>query len=494
MSDLGVFFIWAGLYALLLAGLSVWARRGNRTSRDLLISETRPVGILALVFTFAATLMSAFFMVGMPGFSYAHGTLLWPYVIFGDIFSLLLLFLLGKRFYVRLVELRSSGQADLISPLEVIFPDRSSRVVFVLFTSLFIVPYLGVQIAGFGRLLSVTSDGTISLIAAAAIPLVFIWIYSAVSGIRGIIFTDVLQGALLIVGALVVAIALFSTAFGFTFEGVSSFVGKLVEGSPEHLGSPGPVGFGTFPVLFSSFLMFSAIMITQPQFLTRLMLIRPEDSDRYLKNLILGLGIALSVFGLPILLIGMIGVTEFPDLATGDQLFGNVLNSIFPGPVAIGFTVVVLAAAMSTADSILYAIGHMIYRDVLANVFGVGRADVSAMIVVRLTLLILAIFALIIGLSSSTLIVQLSALTFAGCLQLVPAIVGGLWDKLYTSAAGVASMLSGVIVVLFGGLADIAWPFGFMPAVYGLIAACVVYLAMSRLLPKFGHIATEVQE
>ena len=481
MTNLQWFYTFGAAYIFMLFAIAFFVKDKSASSIDFFLSQKRPFGIVALVFTFSATLMSAFFIVGMPGFAYTHGAILWPYVIFGDVLGLLGLFFVGRRILTLKRELELAGQT-IVSPLQVISPSRSGRFAILLVTGIFILPYLAVQISGFGRVIESTSGGSIDFLSAAVGALAIIWIYSSISGIRGVVYSDLAQGIILLGAALIVS-GVFIVG---NFSGPIDVLKQVADISPGHLRSPGPKGLGSFPVLFSSMIMFAAIMISQPQFLTRYVLLGTEKSTEYLQGMVIGLGIALAILTIPILFLGLGGVVVYPNLGSGDSLMGQVLADNFSGWAAMAMSVAILAAAMSTADSILFSIGQMISVDVLQDHFGLSRTDTSSLFAARIVIFLIAIGALVFGVLNNQLIVQLSTLTFAGCLQVVPAIIGGLWHRSAWAYSGALSAIVGVLSLFLLRSVDSTNLLGFHAAIPSLAIGASVYLG-SDFIVRWAH-------
>lgn len=143
-SSIGLF--WLILYLVSLVAI-IWYSKRKQNSSDpagksilkkrvsFYLGGTTPFHRVPLIFTFAATLFSAFFMIGLPGFLYTHGIGTWPYVIFGDVLGMLLLYYVGKR----IILLQTP---KTVSPLELIFNNSFSKILFVIITTIFILPYL----------------------------------------------------------------------------------------------------------------------------------------------------------------------------------------------------------------------------------------------------------------------------------------------------------------------------------------------------------------
>jgi SSS family solute:Na+ symporter len=447
MSDFSWFFIWLAIYLALVVGVSLIRKADLVNPADYYLSRAFPLSVLMLVFTYTSTLFSAFFMVGIPAFVYTHGLGTWPYVIFGDVVGIAGLYFFGKRFLVLQAVAKRDG-CDIISPLELICPSPSASVIFVLATSVFIIPYLAIQITGVGRLFASASAGAIPFLGGNALVLIVMLYYSLVAGIRGVVYSDFIQGLLLFLGAGLLAGYLVGGKHG----GVEAILTSTYSSNRALFELPGPRGLFTTWTLISSFVLFAAIPVTQPQFLTRYLMV---FRLRKLKGVALGMGVLIAVGTLPAAMIGLAGVLSHPGLRNADDLVGLLLRANFSPAVSSLFWICVLAAAMSTADSILFSMGLYFSRDVYARLIAKDSNTASQAIVGKIFITAITLVAFLVSLSGSDLIVQLWRMSFAGTLLLLPAIVGGLWCRGAWRHSASVSMLGGIGVFFllrtFGG-------------------------------------------
>lgn len=468
----GAFFLIA--YVLSLAIIVWYARRqtDDRTIQDFYLATGKPLGLGVLIFTFSATLFSAFFMVGLPGFIYTHGIGTWPYVIFGDVLGMLGLFYVGRQFVRRRAEFGRE-----LSPLEMICPSREAKLAFVIVTTVYILPYLSVQISGVGRLVESASGGAIPLAAAAAGTLLIIYLYSLFAGIRGIAYSDTLQGLLLIGSAWIVGGYI---AFG-QHDGPVALLRVAVQDAPMLMDVPGPRGLFTVGALVTSCVLFASLPITQPQFLTRYLVIESKGAERYLAGIALGMGALIAVGAFAVIPVGLNGALAFPGLSSGDELLGRSLAEYFPSWFGALFTVGVLAAAMSTADSILFSLGQMFGHDIYDEFIAGERNAVHSLIATKTFILGVAVVALVLGLSSSELIVRLSALSFAGMLHLAPVVIGSLWAKDPWRHSSTWSIVTGATAFIgFQSYNPLQFA-GLGPAIAACIVSAVVFAATMGL-------------
>lgn len=445
----------------------------SKTS-EFYLSSSKPLKLPVLILTFAATLFSAFFMVGVPGFLYTHGLLTWPFAIFGGVFGMIGLYHVGKK----ILQVRKKF-GDHISPLELFLKTPLSKLIFIVSTSIFILPYLAIQISGFGKLVESATQGNIPFIIASGSGLLIIFIYSLLLGIKGIAISDFFQGTLLLISAAV--LGYFMTYI--EFNGPRDLIDTVYKYNPNLFTIKGAKGIFTLGAVISGGLLFASVPVTQPQFLTRYLLIKDEKGLQYLKNIAIGMGLLLVIGTFSILPVGLGGAAIFPSLESGDLLVGHFLNESLPAWFGGIFTVGVLAAAMSTADSILFSLGQMFSRDIYRGIFNKKATEKAELLAGKSFIFLIATIAFLFGISSSNLIVNLSSLSYAGTLQLLPTVIAGLWFPNSWKHASTISILSGTICLFVFLKINPLNSYGIHPGISALIIGTLAYV-LSHFIAK----------
>nr|WP_240511841.1 sodium:solute symporter family protein [Paludifilum halophilum] len=198
---------WGGLFFMLISYALVYyigavtAGKKSDNLSDMMLGG-RQVPIWISMFTMAATWVGGGYINGTAESSYASG-LVWVQAPWGYALSLII----GGIFYAR--KMRRYQFTTMLDPLEARFGDRVTGVLFLpalageIFWSGAILTALGTT---FGTILGL--DFTTSIILSAAIAVA----YTVVGGLWSVVYTDVLQFGIIIVGLyLVVPFALGET-------------------------------------------------------------------------------------------------------------------------------------------------------------------------------------------------------------------------------------------------------------------------------------------
>ncbi|AGB30515.1 Na+/solute symporter [Natrinema pellirubrum DSM 15624] len=185
-----------GYLLLALAVGLVAYRLTDRTAEDFYLAS-RTLGTVVLLFTTFATLLSAFTFFAGPNVAYAQGPewILVMGLMDGIIFAILWYvigykqWLLGQRYgYVTLGEMLGDR-----------FGSPYLRGLVAGVSLLWLFPYVMLQQVGAGTALEALTEGAISYAAGAGLITAFMILYVVAAGMRGIAWTDTLQGVFMLV-------------------------------------------------------------------------------------------------------------------------------------------------------------------------------------------------------------------------------------------------------------------------------------------------------
>ncbi|EFC91219.1 Na+/solute symporter [Dethiosulfovibrio peptidovorans DSM 11002] len=442
----------------LLGSLVSWqARRRSGSGLSDYFLANRAVGGFVSALTYSATTYSAFMMVGLVGLTYRTGVAALGFEFTYLIFTVLLLVLFAPRYW-------AAGRAfDLVSPTELLSFRYGSRKVGFAAACLclvMLIPYASVQLMGVGYLLETLSGGAIPFVAgsgaAALIAVTF-----CLAGMRSVAWTDSLQALVMFVASLLL------TAFVVIRFFPDGFVLAVSE-NPDLL----KVNW-SLPMYLGLTLPWAFFAVTNPQVVQRLY--TPEN-PRSLRNMILG----FSGFGLIYTLIcGLLGFSVAiinPGLENADRAMPVLLSQV---PVALGLvvTVSIMAAAVSTLNSVVLTLSSMFGRDV-ARPLSPGMSEEGELHVGRLMIPVVAVACFLFAQFRFDLIVVLSAMASGGLLMQLPAVLGAFFWRRGTAWGALSSLVIGGAVVAGLSLAGLK-PMGQWPALWGLAISSVTFVVVS---------------
>jgi SSS family transporter len=275
---------------------------------------------------------------------------------------------------------------------------------------------------------------------AIGIALVIVMLYTSVGGFVSVVRTDVIQGVLMMIGAVTIFYFVTSAAGG---------VGALVELSemPSKDFLFDLNGGIPFVVLLGIALSGSLKLIVDPRQTSRFYALKDEASLRQ--------GMWAAVIGLTIVQLCLYPVGIYAHLLMSgvtdtDLIIPTLVNdpSVFPIWAGDFLFIAIIAAAMSSMDSVLLVAASTFYKN-LVQPFNLSSAQIFPLAWTRAAVLLLAVISAGFALNPPGDILAITIFSgslYAACF--FPAVVCGLyWQK--GSAVGVlASMAVGVATLL----------------------------------------------
>ena len=390
------------IYVAVLIFLSFQARTKERNTKSYFLAGSN-LGAFLGFFTFAATLFSTFTLLGMPDFFRNHGIGAWIFLAVSDAVMVFGIIWVGYHFRKRASQSDYLGMSGYLSQRY-----NMSWAGYIAFFGafVFLTPYVAIQIRGVAIFLNAAFPDVLPMwVWAAGIVLIMV-VYSEIGGLKAIIYSDVLQGILLLIAIWVIGITCLNKV-----GGLESMFDQVEAKNAALLSTPGPNGLFSFQFLVSSAVAIVLLPFTQPQVSTRLAIMKDHRS---LYRMAVGLGIFAILIILPTAFLGMYGAIQYPDESTADFL-GNTLirdqSVIIAALVMIGL----VAAAISTSDSQIFALGGEI-RSLLKG------EDQRMMRISRICIAVFALTALIFAILSSDQLVLLARTSFAGTSIMAPMI------------------------------------------------------------------------
>lgn len=460
----------AGYFAFLLYG-ALKGRRSSGGSTAEMIQARGGIATTLLFLSYSATLFSTFTLVGVPDFFRKHGIATWQFIGVTDVAMGFVVLWFGAR-YRRVAEKENIRSVSALLTRR--YPGGFARLVYILGIFVFLAPYVAIQIQGVSGLLAAITPDSVPLpswLWSVAI-LLLIGVYSWVGGFRAIVYSDVAQGLILLTVIWVVAVTLTQSAGGLSqvFEGARA-------ANAELMSAPGPSGLMSAQFVFASFLAILWMPVTQPQLTARLAATR---SHRVLPTMALGIGVFAFLILLPTIVIGLIGATRYAELGTGPFLAQVLIAEQAPliGALAV---VGLLAAAMSTADSQLFALSS---EAQIARSGSEERLDLKAN---RALIALFALGCLALSLFASADLATLARVSFAGTALLGPMIVLAVWS------AGRRSLLSPAFALAALAL-FLASSFGYAPRTLGPLRLDLALFAAGALLALAEGVLTRARQ
>lgn len=460
--------IWGiAIYVVISLAVAWLSRSGPASSMSGYFLGDRGMGGVVSALSYSATTYSAFMMVGLAGLTYRGGVgaLGFEIVYFAGV-TLVAIF--GPRFW------RAGKRHGFVTPYEMLGVRYGNKWVAILagVTSLvFLIPYSAVQLSGVGYLLSGMTAGQISFGTGILIATVLAILFSYIAGIRSVMWTDSLQAGVMILASTAVCVLVVAELGGFF-----TMFDRIAQASPAMLQVPGP-GLFTFATFLGMTLPWFFFAISNPQVSQRLFM--PASLGALRRMLIIFLCFGL-IYTIVSVLWGFSAFLAFPDLERPDLATSTLLSSEFVPPV-LGVIVMIgiMAAAVSTIDSILLTLSSVFSRDVYGNLTG-DRDDARQLKIGKLVIPAISLLAMGFAAMEFSMIAILSVATSVGLVVIVPATIGAFFWVRATAAGAIASILGGVAFVVGMYLTGNSL-MGLNAGVLGFPVASLIFVAMSLL-------------
>lgn len=403
--DLFILSIVILIYLLMVGYVGYVAWKRTKSSEDYLVAgrNTHPY-IMAL--SYGATFISTAAIVGFGGTAGVYGMgLLWltflniivgifiAFVFFGkrtrkmghNLNALTFPEFLSKRFNSRFIQYFSGIVIFVAMPL-----------------------YASVVLIGMARFVETTLgiNYTFALIAMAVI----VAVYVIFGGIRGVMYTDALQGTIMFFGMLFLLVSTYWLLGGVIhanelLSGMSAMV-------PKAAAATGATGWTSMPITGSPFwwtLVSTLILgvgigvLSQPQLVVRFMTVK---SNRELNRAVLIGGVFIAMMTGTAFIVGALSNVYFMQHSgqlaiqaaggNADKIIPLFISAAMPLWFAYIFMIALLSAAMSTLSAQFHLQGTALGRDIYQAI--ARKTGGSSVRVARIGILIAVVIAVILGL------------------------------------------------------------------------------------------------
>lgn len=439
--------IFGAIYVGLLIVASLSSYKKGRSVEDFMLAGSN-IGILLGVLTYAAALFSTFTFLGMPDFFRRHGIGAWIFLAVSD--GAMVFFILWFGYHIRM-KVRQLGFRGVAGMISKCYGNKWSGYTIFLTAFLFLIPYVGIQIQGIAIFMGAAFPDFIPSWGWAVSIVVVMLIYSEIGGLKAIVYSDAIQGLLLLIVLWLIGYNCMSD-----FGGLAKMFDQIEVDNVALLSTPGPEGLFTAQFFIASMIAIVMIPVTQPQLTTRLVVMKSMKSMHLM-------AVAVGAFAIlvitPTIFIGMYGasflkemLTDIPLAQQASLFFEETFLYRQPNFVAALALVGLIAAGLSTTNAQIFALGSELR----------GLLNMDEKIVMRITKIGIFIFAIIALVFSELIkdqIALLARVSFAGTALMGPMILLGiLSDRKVSSFIIIASFVGLIIFLLsLGGIIQVSY-------------------------------------
>ena len=463
----------ATILAIVAVGAGVGFLAGVRRRMDLeqWTVAGRGFGVLLMFLLMAGEVYTTFAFLGVSGWTYSRGGptlyvlayLTLAYVV--SFFILPCIWELGRRYGLQ-------TQPDFF---RVRYRNRYLTAFVCIVGIAAFVPYLQLQITGVGIIVSIASFETIGRTPAMAIAVVLLVGFVFAGGVRAVAWVSVVKDALMLIAALAIGIGVPLLYFG----GIGPMFTALAAARPTHLTMPGATTNLGHAWYVSTVLLTSVGFYMWPHAFGAAFTARSADTLR--RN-----AVVMPLYTLSLAFIFFAGFTTvlvLPGLANGDLALLTLVRRSFP-PWFLGLiggagalTAMVPAAIFILTASTLFA--KNLYRPLIAP----AMTDDQVARLARATVMVLGSISLCLAIFTSTTLVSLLLIGYAGVTQFFPGVVLGLYWRRVTATAVFTGVVAGVSAAVFLMLTHRDPWFGLSAGFLALCLNFVLVVLVSLLAP-----------
>jgi sodium/proline symporter len=439
------------VYLIVLLAIGVWGGRESKSVAGYFVAGKKlPAWVIA--FSSNATGESAWLLLGLTGMGYLVGIHAF-WIVMGEVLGVAMAWVFVARPFKEY-----SDRYDAITVpdyLEERFRDTGHLLrfigVFIIITM--VMAYTAAQLTASGKAFD-SFLGT-SYVGGVLIGAVVILYYTTVGGFKAVAYSDFLQGVLMLGCLVTLPIVGIAAAGGWT-----ELMAGLGAQDPALLRPMGSLGL-TVPGIVSAagFLAVGVAFLGSPQLLTRF--IAARDQEQIVQG---GLWAVLCMIGFDTgaVLAGMSGRYLFPGLEDPETILPVMSEALFPAFFTGIFLVVVLAAIMSTVDSLLILASSAVVRDLVQQVFHPHVPERRLSLYGKLVTVVIGAGALVLALGEVRVIFWFVLFAWSGLsCGFTPVVLCSVFWKGTTRAGAAAGMAGGFLVTVL-------WVIFFKAATYDL--------------------------
>ena len=451
---------------LIWIGVSVARSKEKNSKVDSFLAADRNMNLVQTTSSAAATDIGGGFSIAMGGLGFTLGVSgSWMIAVSG-LSVVMVSFLMVPKVKRWSDKVKGLTTGDLF---EARF-DRRTGTLAAVVIGLAWFTFVGGQIIAGGKLLQVTLN--MNLTFAVLLSGAIILAYTTMGGLKAVIYTDVFQMFVLMIGIVFIAVPIGLIEVG----GWGAMVEKF-NSSPEteDLLNWGAVGwqqmlgwfFAVFPVWFISIAAMQRIVAARD--------VKTAQRGFFLT----GIPIEWPLFAIGSTMIGLIARFLIPDLADPELATPMIIMQLLPAGIAGLVIAAYIAAVMSSADSCLMGPVAIFTNDIYKKYLKPQSSQEQLVRVARYTTIFLGILAIATAyLIPNVLDLILYAYTFGSAGIFFPMLGLLFWRRTTATGAFWSMLLGGSSAVIYSILGE---PFGFAASYLGWLIGLPVLIIVSLL-------------
>ncbi len=483
-SDLAVIFM--VIFSLVMIGIGVIAGRYQSSEEDYYVAG-RSAGIFVIALSIFASIQSGWGIVGFPGSAFTTGfefiIIMGTSVIVGFVVAY---WLLGRK-----MRLLGDVRNAITAPDAMYYRFEDDRVRLLGATAVFLgsMGYLASQYAALGIIGALVLP--VGFYEALIIGLVVLGFYTVIGGILAAIWSDAIQGIMMIIGAFLTVYYAFTNFEG----GFGAMVSTLQTSEPQmfELTLLGMDGLASTGFLLSAIII-GLTLAGQPQAITKFYMTKRISILKW-GALISGLGYLLTslYWWVGPLMRAAVSRGQFGgEIASPDVALPMALIEFAPPVVTAFVLTAIVAAIMSTSNAFLNVGASAIVHDFLEEYLEIDLTDSQQVLWSRVTTAALLVGAGVIAATFPGLIFVLGAAGWAIFASVIfPCVaIAYNWKGATAEGAlwGAATGLISTVIFAYGPqYLGFEMPYGLLGGQVATVLAILVFIGVSLVTSTNAH-------
>jgi SSS family solute:Na+ symporter/sodium/pantothenate symporter len=473
------------IYFGALFAIIFFAAKSKGTPKSLLDEQYlagRSLGPAVLGVSLCASMFSGYTVIGIPAEAFSTGFSAWRWIGSCTFISIVCMLYMPRLYRLA----KAKGYNSVLDVVRDRYALNKTSPLYWVMIAVYMVPcfvYTWNQFVAFSNTVFALSDGAVPKVVGSFGLMALLVAYEVIGGLRAVAWTDLLQGCVLVTGSMAF---LFVMVSGISpYGSITDITEELLETDPGHVTVMDAFAGGMSWAQFWIGVGFQRALF--PDYVARVM---AADSEKTLRTAQLVLLAAPFFVQMPLCFVGLAGRVAHPETENSKAIFSlvvkDLINSGSAGRIfgSLGLAAS-LAAIMSTADSCLIAVSHMVTLDVIKPIMGeaeggsIEETDKKLLNFGRGVTLALAFVCAALAAAIDVNLSFMIQFQSAFLSQMFVGIVLGMYFKQLSEMPVLAGLIIGEIVAV--GLVSIKFPGG---VIIGLVLNIVVTFAAAAAIPN----------
>jgi sodium/proline symporter len=322
---------------------------------------------------------------------------------------------------------------------------------------------------------------------ALLIAVSIIMLYTLLGGYLAVAYTDALQSIVMLIGIGWILIAALVELGGFTAanESIRGIDATLLSVWGRGLGYEGEWG-----IVLGAVLIFSVGYMGWPHVVTRHLAMRHPSTARQAGAYATGWNL---LFVSAPYILGILAIVILPDLDDPELAIMRLAENLLPASVTGVVMAAIMAAIMSTADSLLLQTGTVASRDLYQRFLNPGASETRMVWVSRSLVLSIGIIGYYIALREPPTV--FSIVVFATSVlgsAFLPAYVCAVWWRRANTPGALASMITGALIAFAWEPLAFVESTGLHPMLAGVLGSTIAMIVVSLATQKRSPVPAEI--